>query len=67
MLELKMKLYGYHNSKWQSYLIQLKNISLHIKNIFDAEELDKVSTVKEFLTVQQEENRVLKEKLKIRI
>ena len=30
-----------------------QNISLHIKNIFDEEELDENSTVKEFLTVQQ--------------
>ena len=44
-----------------------QNISLHIKNIFDEGELDEDSTVKEFLTVQQEENRVLKEKLKITI
>lgn len=31
-----------------------QNISLHIKNIFDEEELDINSTVKEFLTVQKE-------------
>jgi hypothetical protein len=30
------------------------NISLHIKNIFEDEELDKQGTVKEFLTVQKE-------------
>lgn len=34
-----------------------QNISLHIKNIFDEEELDENSTVKEFLKVQQEGNR----------
>ncbi len=34
-----------------------QNISLHIKNIFDEEELDINSTVKEFLTVQKEGNR----------
>ena len=30
-----------------------QNISLYIKNIFDEEELDINSTVKEFLTVQK--------------
>ena len=30
---------------------------MHIKNIFDEEELDINSTIKEFLTVQKEENR----------
>ena len=34
-----------------------QNISSHIKNIFDEEELSENSTVKEFLTVQKEENR----------
>ena len=29
-----------------------QNISLHIKNIFDEEELDKDSAVKEYLTIQ---------------
>ena len=33
-----------------------QNISLHIKNIFDEEELIENSTVKEFLTVQKEGN-----------
>ena len=34
-----------------------QNISLHIKNIFDENELSEDSTVKEFLTVQKEGNR----------
>lgn len=34
-----------------------QNISLHIKNIFEEEELSEDSTVKEFLTVQKEGNR----------
>lgn len=34
-----------------------QNISLHIKNIFDENELNENSTVKEFLTVQKEGNR----------
>ena len=34
-----------------------QNISLHIKNIFDEEELNENSTVKEFLTAQKEGNR----------
>lgn len=41
-----------------------QNISLHIKNIFDEEELDINSTVKEFLTVQKEENRKVERKVK---
>ena len=41
-----------------------QNISLHIKNIFDEEELDINSTVKEFLTVQKEENRKVDRKVK---
>ena len=34
-----------------------QNISLHIKNIFDDKELEESSTVKDFLTVQNEGNR----------
>ena len=41
-----------------------QNVSLHIKNIFDEEELDENSTVKEFLTVQQEGNRNVERKVK---
>ena len=41
-----------------------QNISLHIKNIFDEEELDINSTVKEFLTVQKEGNRNVERKVK---
>lgn len=41
-----------------------QNISLHIKNIFEEEELDINSTVKEFLTVQKEGNRKVERKVK---
>ncbi len=41
-----------------------QNISLHIKNIFDENELDKISTVKEYLTVQKEGNRNIERKVK---
>lgn len=41
-----------------------QNISLHIKNIFDEGELFMGSTVKEFLTVQKEENRKVERKVK---
>ena len=34
-----------------------QNISLHIKNIFEENELDKISTVKKSLTVRKEGNR----------
>ena len=41
-----------------------QNISLHIKNIFNEEELDEDSTVKEFLIVQKEGSRSVERKLK---
>lgn len=41
-----------------------QNISLHIKNIFDEEELEMNSTVKEFFTVQKEGNRNVERKVK---
>ena len=41
-----------------------QNISLHIKNIFDENELNENSTVKEFLTVQKEENRNVERNVK---
>lgn len=41
-----------------------QNISLHIKNIFDEEELEINSTVKEFFTVQKEGNRNVERKVK---
>jgi len=41
-----------------------QNISLHIKNIFDEEELIENSTVKEFLTVRKEGNRSVERKVK---
>lgn len=42
-----------------------QNISLHINNIFKEGELDEFSTVKEYLTVQQEGNRRVKRAVKI--
>ena len=46
------------------YDMTKQNISLHIKNIFDEEELIDNLTVKEFLTVQKEENRNVERKVK---
>jgi len=40
-----------------------QNVSLHINNIFKENELKKVSTVKEYLTVRQEGVRTIKRKL----
>ena len=37
-----------------------QNVSLHINNIFKEEELSSISTVKEYLTVQQEGKRLIK-------
>jgi hypothetical protein len=42
-----------------------QNISLHINTIFKEGELDEFSTVKEYLTVQQEGNRSVKRVIKI--
>ena len=42
-----------------------QNISLHINNVFKEGELDEFSTVKEYLTVQQEGNRRVKRAVKI--
>ena len=39
------------------YQTSKQNISLHLKNIFKESELDEKSTVKEYLTVQQEGER----------
>lgn len=41
-----------------------QNISLHIRNIFDENELDENATVKEFLTVQKEGNRNVERNVK---
>ena len=42
-----------------------QNISLHINNIFKEGELNEFSTVKDYLTVQQEGNRKVKREVKI--
>ena len=42
------------------YNTSKQDISYHIKNIYDDLELNQISTVKEFLTVQQEGNREVK-------
>jgi len=52
----------------QAQMVQLfnstkQNISLHIKNIFKENELVYNSTVKEYLTVQQEGTRIVKRKI----
>ena len=46
------------------YKTTKQNISLHIKNIYDENELDENSTVKEFLTVQTEGNRNVERNVK---
>jgi len=37
--------------------VTVPNVSMHIRNIFDEEELNKSSTVKEFLIIQNEGGR----------
>jgi hypothetical protein len=41
----------------------MQNISLHIKNVFNEGELDRNSTVREYLTVQKEGKRTIKRKV----
>ncbi len=40
-----------------------QNITIHLKNIFETSELDRSSTCKEFLQVQEEEGRKINRKL----
>jgi hypothetical protein len=54
----------------QSQMVELfastkQNISLHINNVFKEDELAETSTVKEYLTVQQEGNRTIRRNVKI--
>lgn len=51
-------------SQLQALFNQTKqNVSLHIRNIYEEGELDKLLTVKESLTVQEEGKRVVKRKI----
>ena len=45
------------------YKTTKQNVSLHINNIYEDKELDKDSTVKKYLTVQNEGNRQVKREL----
>jgi len=51
------------NSLTELYQTTKQNISLHLQNIYDEGELDRDSTVKKYLTVQQEGNRQVKREL----
>lgn len=51
------------NGLTKLYQTTKQNISLHLQNIFDEGELDRESTVKKYLTVQQEGNRQVKREL----
>lgn len=53
-----------HQMVWHLYNMNKQNISLYIKNIFDEEELDINSTVKEFLTVHKVGNLKVERKVK---
>ncbi len=64
-IEVKLK----DETVWlsQAQMVELfeatkQNISLHINNIFREGELDRNSTVKDYLTVQKEGNRRVKRK-----
>lgn len=68
--ELELKVSVNEETIWltQKQLVELfevtkQNISLHINNIFKEDELNKNSTVKFFLTVQQEGNRKVERNL----
>jgi hypothetical protein len=55
MFDLKTKPFGLRKIKLPNCFQTTKqNVSLHINNIFKENELDEISTVKEFLTVQKE-------------
>ena len=45
------------------FQVTKQNVSLHISNIYKERELEKSSTVKEYLTVQIEGNRTIKRKV----
>lgn len=51
------------NGLTELYQTTKQNISLHLQNIYEDSELDRVSTVKKYLTVQQEGNRQVKRDL----
>ena len=51
------------NGLTELYQTTKQNISLHLQNIFDEGELDRESTVKKYLTVQQEGTRQVKREL----
>ncbi|HCM89312.1 MULTISPECIES: RhuM family protein [Vagococcus] len=62
--QTKVELHLQDSTVWLSQLelaelfdTSKNNISLHVKNIFEDQELDKNSTVKDYLTVQKEGNR----------
>lgn len=68
--ELKLDVRVEEETVWlnQQQMVELfqvtkQNISLHISNIYKEGELDKSSTVKEYLTVQMEGNRTIKRKV----
>lgn len=55
------------NSIAEAFDTTKQNISYHLKNIFKEGELDRLSTVKEILTVQEEGNRTVQNKLEYAI
>ncbi|MDR2538684.1 MAG: virulence RhuM family protein [Bifidobacteriaceae bacterium] len=68
--EIKLEITLDNDTLWltQAQMIELyetskANLSEHIKNIFDEEELDKTSTVRKFRTVQTEGNRKVKREI----
>lgn len=68
--ELKLDVRVEEETVWlsQQQMVELfqvtkQNVSLHISNIYKERELEKSSTVKEYLTVQIEGNRTIKRKV----
>lgn len=68
--ELKLDVRVEEETVWlsQQQMVELfqvtkQNVSLHISNIYKEGELEKSSTVKEYLTVQIEGNRTIKRKV----
>lgn len=70
--QANIKLYANDGTIWlsQTQIAELfnttkQNVSLHINNVFKEKELEKVATVKEYLTVQTEGERDVKRRIEV--
>lgn len=50
----KMRLFGFHKSKWPNFLIKMSELSMNnLRNVFSGRELAENSTVRKFRIVQK--------------